>query len=71
MRAPEETPAERLRIAFELVDFVERMIRARVRRDRPDASDDEIEAAVDAWYQDRRCAPDGDAVGTVRAWPRR
>jgi hypothetical protein len=66
-----ETPAERLRVAFELVDVAERMLRQRVRRESPSISEDDLEARVRAWYEQRPGAEFGDGEGTPVAWPRR
>lgn len=71
MAAPSEGPAERLRLAFELIDLAERMLRQRLRREHPDLTDAQLEARIDAWYLHRPGALDGDAVGTPGTWPRR
>jgi putative alpha-1,2-mannosidase len=55
--------ASRLRIALALYQVGEEMQRARLRREHPDASLDEIEDAVREWRRRRPGAPDGDAVG--------
>lgn len=59
-----------LDIVFELVDLGAGMVAARYRREHPDATDAEVEAAVNAWLGDRSMAPDGDAEGRVVTWPR-
>lgn len=59
-----------MRIAVEMVELGARMRAQRHRRERPDASEDEVRAVVLAWLSDRSMAPDGDAVGRVTAWPR-
>jgi hypothetical protein len=41
--------AERFRIACELHEFGVRMMEARFRRERPDATDEEIAALVRSW----------------------
>jgi hypothetical protein len=46
-------PTERLRIAFDLYDFGESMMRQNLRRNNPSASDAEIEAMLTSWLQDR------------------
>jgi hypothetical protein len=72
-RAPTEerlTAADRLRTALELADLAEEMVRARLRREHPDASDDEIEALVDSWYGTRPGAKHGDGEGVPGTWPR-
>jgi hypothetical protein len=42
-------PIENLRQALELHEVGVAMVRARLRRDLPDLSDDEVEAQVHAW----------------------
>lgn len=66
-----ETPTEKLRIAFALVEVAERMLRHRLRRELPDMSDEALEERVDAWYARRPSAEFGDGVGVPAAWPRR
>lgn len=57
------TPMERVRIALELTQLAEQMLRQRLRRIRPDLDDDAIEREVDAWYMKRPGAEHGDAIG--------
>ncbi|MFN0089737.1 MAG: hypothetical protein ACKVWR_05620 [Acidimicrobiales bacterium] len=59
-----------LEVAFALTELGMRMQAERYRRDHPDASEADVEAAVRAWLHDRPGAPDGDAVGRSVAWPR-
>jgi hypothetical protein len=66
-----ETPTERLRTTFELIDVAERMLRQRLRRDLPDISEGALEARVSAWYERRPGAEFGDGEGIPVAWPRR
>ncbi|MEO8553279.1 MAG: hypothetical protein ABI678_25070 [Kofleriaceae bacterium] len=56
-----ETPDDRLRCALEMYDGV-CIMRENLRRRHPSASNDEIEAALDA--------EDGDGDGVVVPWPR-
>ena len=65
-----ETPAERLRIAFELFEFAEAMVRQNWRRKHPGASEAELDAAVIAWLSRRPGAEYGDAEGHPVPWPR-
>jgi hypothetical protein len=67
----ESAAAERMRLAFELAELGEAMFRQRLRRDRPDRTEAEIDALVDAWRQRRPGAEHGDADGRPVAWPRR
>jgi Rv0078B-related antitoxin len=57
------TPEERLRIALDLADVGEKMMRTRLRREHPGYSDARLEAAMEAWMQDRPGAPFGDHPG--------
>ena len=66
-----ETPTEKLRIAFALIDVAERMLRQRVRRESPGISDQVLEERVGAWYARRPGAELGDGVGIPATWPRR
>lgn len=52
--------------ALELTALGEELLRQRLRREQPDLSDEEIEAAVARWWDDRPGAPRGDAVGRPR-----
>ncbi len=56
---------------MELYDLAEAMVRQRLRRESPDASDAEIEAGVSAWRLRRPGAEHGDCPGRVVPWPRR
>jgi hypothetical protein len=62
-------PAQRLRVALDLFELGEAMLRQRWRRVRPMASETEIEAAVAAWRTERAGAEHGDAPGKPRPWP--
>lgn len=55
--------SDRLLTAFDLHSFGVRIYRQRLRLERPEASDDEIDAAVDAWLRRRPGAEHGDGVG--------
>jgi len=66
-----ETPAEKLRMAFSLIEVAERMLRQRLRRESPDISDETLAERVGAWYARRPGAEFGDGVGIPVAWPRR
>lgn len=56
-------PEERLRIALDLADVGEQMMRARLRRESPDATDEQLDAAVVRWLRHRPGAPHGDHPG--------
>lgn len=55
--------AQRLRLALDMFDVGEQMQRARLRREHPDASDEEIDAKVRAWLRRRPGAEHGDFPG--------
>lgn len=65
-----EAIQRRFRQALELYDLAEAMVRQRLRRERPDASDAEIEAGVRAWRHERPGAEHGDGPGRLVPWPR-
>ncbi len=67
----DSTVAERLTLAFDLDEVGEAMLRQRLRRERPERTEGEVDALVDAWRQRRPGAEDGDAEGTRIPWPRR
>lgn len=62
--------AERLRLAFDLYEAGEEMMRLNLRRRHPQASPSEIEALVQAWLMERPGAERGDAAGISVPWPR-
>ena len=62
-------PARRLRVALDLFELGEAMLRQRLRRAQPAASEAEIEVAVAAWRTKRAGAEHGDAPGKPRPWP--
>ena len=68
---PEEHDAAvaRLRTAFDLFEAGERMMRQKLRREHPDATDREIEEKLLAWLCERPGAEHGDAVGKPLSWP--
>ena len=45
------------------------MRRAQLRREHPDATDDEIDALLIAWLETRPGAEHGDACGRPITWP--
>ncbi|MCM3878242.1 MAG: hypothetical protein NEA02_17725 [Thermoanaerobaculia bacterium] len=72
MSAPHHpTPGENLGLTFELIEFAEAMLRQRLRRDHPAASEGDIDAMVGSWYAERPGAELGDAKGVPGTWPRR
>ncbi|MCG3194985.1 MAG: hypothetical protein DIJKHBIC_04253 [Thermoanaerobaculia bacterium] len=69
-RPQPETSGERLRIAFELFELAEAMVRQNWRRKHPGASEEELDAAVADWLSRRPGAEHGDAEGRPMPWPR-
>lgn len=69
---PEEhdRAVERLRTAFDLYEAGVRMKRQQLRREHPEASEEEIRRLVNAWLQERPGAEHGDAWGEPGTWPR-
>jgi hypothetical protein len=59
-----------VRTALDLYEVAETLVRQRLRRERPGASEDEIEQQVGAWRVARPGAEDGDAPGRRRPLPR-
>lgn len=57
--------ADHLEDALELADLAERMVRARLRREHPGWSEDELDARVLAWLHERPGAEHGDAEGVA------
>ena len=60
--------ATRMRQAFDLFDAGVSMMRARLRREHPDAADDEIDRLIRVWLRTRPGAEFGDAEGRPRAF---
>jgi hypothetical protein len=71
MAAEHGSPAERFRTTLALFEFAEAQMRQRLRRKRPEASEEQIEAMVQEWLLHRPGAEHGDAVGRPIPWPRR
>jgi hypothetical protein len=60
--------AERLRLALDLFGAGEAMMRQKVRREHPGASEAEIERRLELWRLERPGAEQGDGVGVPRPW---
>jgi hypothetical protein len=69
--ADSSAAARRFRLALDMYELGERMVRQRLRREHPAADDRTIERLVGEWLRDRPGARDGDAVGRPAPWPRR
>lgn len=61
--------SERLRLALDFYETGERIMRARLRREQPGASDAEVEAALADWLEHHPGAERGDSAGRTRASP--
>jgi len=59
---PEESAAARLRLALEMYEFGEQMLRERLRRNGPRATDAEIDQVIQEWHSFRPCR------GAAVAW---
>jgi len=62
----ETEAAARVRTALDLYEIAEGLVRQRLRREQPNASDDEIEELVTDWRLTRPGAEEGDAPGRRR-----
>jgi Rv0078B-related antitoxin len=65
---PESPPSARLRLTLELYADGVDMIRRGLRRDFPQASDEELRRKLIAWLRERPGAEEGDCVGRPRHW---
>ena len=63
------TPAAKLRLALDLFESGVALMRQKLRRERPEAGDDEIEQALSDWLGERPGAEHGDAPGRPRPLP--
>jgi hypothetical protein len=61
---------DRFRLALDLYELGEALMRQRLVRENPGMPADEIEARLAAWLQSRPGAEWGDADGRPEAWPR-
>ena len=52
-------------IACHLAEFGSRMVESKFRRENPDATEEQVAAAVAAWWGDTNRAPGGDVSGGV------
>lgn len=60
---PVSTPAARLRIALDLFDLGEQMMRTRLSREHPEWPDPRVQAAIEEWLRTRPGAELGDCPG--------
>jgi hypothetical protein len=70
--APEESVRvrERIQLLMDLFEAGEEMMRTKLRREHPDARDEEIERRLVNWLHERPGAEDGDGPGVRVPWPR-
>jgi len=67
--SPVSPESARLELAFDLYETAEAMIRARHRREHPEAPDDEVEEAIGRWLRKKlHGAPPG--MTERPPWPR-
>ncbi len=66
---PSSVLAARLRMALDLCELGESMRRAQLRRERPEATDAEVEALLVARLETRPGAEHGDSWGRPIPWP--
>ena len=71
MATREDLAAERFRTTLALFELGEAMLRQKLRRKFPQASEAEIDIQVQAWLERRPGAEHGDGVGRQVTWPRR
>ena len=65
-----KTAARRLNLCFDMFEFGAEMMRQKLRRDDPKATEDEIHARFTAWLHNRPGAEHGDGWGHPGTWPR-
>lgn len=53
------TPSARLRIALDLFDLGEQMMRARLSREYPEWTEAQVQAAIEEWLRERSWPRDG------------
>lgn len=63
--------AQRLNVCFDMFEFGTEMMRQKLRREHPDAGEEEMRTRYLAWLHDRPGAEHGDGVGRPASWPRR
>lgn len=63
--------AERLQVAFDLHEAGKEMMRLKLRRENPAATDTLIDELLGRWLAERPGAEHGDAEGRPCGWPRR
>jgi hypothetical protein len=64
------TSAEAFLAVAELVDFSEACFAHRLRTENPGWSEEKVQAAITAWFEQRPGAEFGDGEGVKGTWPR-
>ena len=67
--AERELIVRRFQLTLALFELGEAMLRQRLRRQLPQATEADIDSRVTEWLQRRPGAQDGDCPGRVRPWP--
>jgi hypothetical protein len=67
---PESTAAERVRLALDLYEVGESMMREQLHRRFADADPAAVERMLVAWLRTRPGAEHGDGAGRPATWPR-
>ncbi len=67
----ERRAAKRLNLCFDMFDFGADMMQQKLRREHPEAGEEEIRSRYVAWLHERPGAEDGDGEGRSASWPRR
>lgn len=67
----QQRAAQRLNLCFDMFELGTEMMRQKLRREHPDANEDEIRSRYLAWLHHRPGAEHGDGVGRPVSWPRR
>jgi hypothetical protein len=70
MGADRNAAAERFQVALALFELGERMLRQRLKRRQPEASEAQIDELIAQWLRRRPGAEHGDSQGRPIAWPR-
>jgi hypothetical protein len=70
MAKDSSTIAERFQTTLALFALGESMLRQKLRRTRPGASEEEIDQLIREWVERRPGAEHGDAEGRPVPWPR-
>lgn len=65
---PAATPAERFRLALELFEVGEAMMRQKIARQSPELSSEQVEDRLLLWLSVRPGAEGGDAQGLPTTW---